>query len=215
MEKPEVYPADVDGDTDEFERKRKEAECATANDAWNRMEGAYAGINELLLEAFDKKYFKKLEQEFIGYAGIHPKRFFDHLLAGPCKMTTIARGGLIKRFKRGWQWEATNDEDNESVDDFAIRLKREQKGLTHAGITYSDTQLIQHYLEQVESHPDIERKDKADFETLCATDGVREDFGAVSQTERHHQPIQQPTRNHPCSQGEPECHDANPSRDEG
>lgn len=181
MEKPDVYPDDVDGDTDEFERKRREAETATANDAWNRMGGAYAGINELLLEAFDKKYFKKLEQEFIGYAGIHPKRFFEHLLAGPCKMNTTARAELIKRVERGWQWQATNDEDNESVDDFAIRLKREQKGLARAGISYSNTQLIQHYLEQVESHPDIERKDKADFETLCATDDIREDFEAVSE----------------------------------
>ena len=47
--------------------------------------------------------------------------------------------------------------------------------------------IIQHYLEEeVESHPDIERKDKADFFKtlcLCATDGTHENenFEAVSE----------------------------------
>ena len=65
QEQPSSYPEAVDANTDDFERKRQEAQNATANDAFNRAQGAYEGINELVREAYDVKHFKKLKQEHI------------------------------------------------------------------------------------------------------------------------------------------------------
>lgn len=178
---PPAYPDEVDENTSAFERKRLEAENANDNDAYNRREGAYEGIGELIREAYDPKVFKKISRPHIGFTGLHPRRYFNHLETGPCKMTTTSRKDIVKHFERGWNWQATNDDDHESVEDFALRLTHERENLVRANIEYTDTQLIQHYLEEVESHPDIERKDKADFETLCETDGVREDFEAITE----------------------------------
>jgi hypothetical protein len=172
---PPAYPDDVDENTSAHERKRAEAENAQDNDAYNRQVGAYDGIITLMRDAYDDKYLIKLDREFIGFAGRHPEELFEHLRNGPAKMNTKAKKEMKDEYERGW--DITNEE--EGVEEFAQRLLVERKRLIRAGVAYSDEQLLQHYLEEVTKHPDLERKDLSDFDTLQETDGDAMTFEAA------------------------------------
>ena len=171
---PAAYPEDVDENTSAHERKRKEAENAQDNDAFNRQVGAYDGVITLMRDAYDDKYLNKLEKEFIGFAGRHPRELFVHLRTGPAKMNTKAKKAMKDDYERGWDIEG-----EEGIEEFAKRLRVERKRLTRAGVAYTDDQLLQHYLEEVTKHPDLERKDLSDFDTLQETDGEDMTFEAA------------------------------------
>ena len=172
---PPAYPDDVDENTSAHERKRAEAENAQDNDAYNRQVGAYDGLISCLRDAFDEKYLNKLDREYIGFAGRHPNELFEHLRNGPAKMNTQARKDMKDEYERGW--DINNKE--EGVEEFAKRLLVEKKRLNRAGVAYTDDQLLQHYLEEVQKHPELERTDLSDFETLQETDGDEMTFEAA------------------------------------
>lgn len=153
-EEPEAYDPDIDDTMDDHERKRREANWTEVQQAWWTRKGALRGLCQNYRDAVDKKYHSSLSKPVILYKKVTIKQYFAHLDKKWCKLDTEVIQEMKAHYLRGWEHV-----EEEEIDTFIKRLNDEQEGLGLDGITISDTDKLQHFLEQMNGSGLFDRRD--------------------------------------------------------
>ena len=143
-QEPASYDPQITAIMGDVERRRRENLWNELEEAWCTRKGALKGITENIRDALDPKFYQQLCRPIIKFKNITIKQYFQHLDAKWCKLDV----GVIKEMKdhyyRGWTLT-----DNEEISAFIKRLTDDQVALALDNIVISDTDKLQHFLEQM------------------------------------------------------------------
>lgn len=153
---PGSYP-DVEGDEDEYEIKRLEAEHKEAIADYHR----YLGVQEHLRREFqacmDSTWIEPLKSTRGGYAHVTAKGFFAHLRADVAKLTTREEDKMKEGFNLVW-------DRPEHIKNFFTRMERARSQAERWGVEIEDKDMVNKAVIQMQDSQMFDAKFLRDWE---------------------------------------------------
>jgi hypothetical protein len=145
-EKPDAKPSsvhpDIDEDTTDEERAELKAEQAELIEAWWARLGWIEGTGHNIRAALDEKYYQQLQHSLLQYKKIEPKEYLDHLANKWCRLSVQVKKEMRETYFAPWC-------QTMHIAEFARHLQRGREELLEDGITITDENMSQHYMEQI------------------------------------------------------------------
>lgn len=140
---PARYDPTITATTPTHTRKRKEEEWEEKREAWYIRKGFLRGVTMNMRDALDEQYYSQLKHVYSAYRNTTPIQILEHLNTRWCPLDVQARKILKKEFYTDWDSSETH------LTAFGMTLDKEQSRLDRLGITISNEDKLQFYLEQI------------------------------------------------------------------
>ena len=150
---PATYDPAITNLTPTHTRKRMEEEWEAVRQSWFIRKGFLRGVVDNLRDALDEQYYAQLKHRLTAYRNITPFQILEHLNSRWCPLDVHAKKKLKQDYYTEWDGEIHLTAFGKRLDDEQIRIER-------FGITISDEDKLQFYLEQMYASNHFETKKK-------------------------------------------------------
>ena len=138
----EAFNPAITQTTTDYQTKKKAAEYEELREAWYTRKGLILGIGENIQDALDERYYEQLRRKIVGYKGVKITDYFKHLVEKWCKIDTSTIKQMKKEYYEPWDPE-------EHIIEFVKRLNDDQDALEANGITISNDDKIQFFINDI------------------------------------------------------------------
>ncbi len=139
---PGPYDPAINETTPTHARKRMEQEWECRRETWAIWKGFLRGVAANICEALDENWYSQLKHLHTAYRNVQPIQILNHLNTQWCLLDVHAKKLLKAEYWTKWDGEMHLTAFGKRLDDEQIRIER-------FGITISDEDKLQFYLEQM------------------------------------------------------------------
>ena len=139
---PGPYDPAIDDTTPTHARKRMEQEWERTRQTWAIRKGFLRGVAANMREALDENWYSQLKHLHTAYRNVQPIQILNHLNTRWCPLDVHAKKLLKAEYWTEWDGVMHLTAFEKRLDDEQIRIER-------FGITISDEDKLQFYLEQM------------------------------------------------------------------
>ena len=164
---PSNYDPAITDATATHTRKRMEQEWQRTRETWAIRKGFLRGVAANMRDALDEKWYSQLKHIHTAYRNVTPLQILKHLNSRWCPLDVHAKKKLKQDYYTEWDGEIHLTAFGKRLDDEQIRIER-------FGITISDEDKLQFYLEQMYASNTFDKKEMTEWENKSIA--IKDDF---------------------------------------
>jgi hypothetical protein len=164
---PNTYDPNITDTTATHTRKRMEQEWERTRETWAIRKGFLRGVAANFREALDENWYSQLKSVHTAYRNTTPIQILQHLDTRWCPLDVHAKEILRLAYYTEWDSKIHLTAFGKRLDDDQIRIER-------FGITISDEDKLQFYLEQMYASNHFNKKEMTEWENK--TIAIKDDF---------------------------------------
>lgn len=164
---PSNYDPAITDATATHTRKRMEQEWQRTRETWAMRKGFLRGVAANMRDALDEKWYSQLKHIHTAYRNVTPLQILEHLNSRWCPLDVHAKKKLKQDYYTEWDGEI-------HLTAFGKRLDDEQMRIERFGITISDEDKLQFYLEQMYASNTFDKKEMTEWENKA--EAIKDDF---------------------------------------
>ena len=164
---PSNYDPAITDATATHTRKRMEQEWQRTRETWSIRKGFLRGVAANMRDALDENWYSQLKHIHTAYRNVTPIQILTHLDTRWCPLDVHAKKKFKQDYYTKWDGETHLTAFGKRLDDDQVRIER-------FGITISDDDKLQFYLEQMYASNTFDKKEMTEWENK--PEAIKNDF---------------------------------------
>jgi hypothetical protein len=164
---PATYDPTINDTTATYTRKQMEQEWECTRKTWAIGKGFLWGVAANFCDALDESWYSQLKSVHTAYRNTTPIQILEHLNSRWCPLEVHAKKNLRIAYYAEWDGE-------QYLTAFGKRLDKDQVRIERFGITISDKDKLQFYLEQMYASNHFDKKEMTEWENK--PEAIKNDF---------------------------------------